>query len=474
MKPQTRWQQFLRRSGKPLHGVLVGLLVVQMATPCQAGLFDWLFGRRPTTVVCQQPANSCNSCCGERTIVNYAPQTVYTTNWVRVPVTTYRPVATTDPTTCCRVNYMQPTTSYVWQARRQPHVVYKPFMSRIANACNSCQTGATLPIPGYAPAGSIGSGISAPGSLGAIVTSPGPAPSMAPGAAPYAGSPYPASPYGNGAILAPGTVAPTTVAPNGAGLQPADTRPSLDPGAIVPQVNQRPTLDSSYLSPAYATPNYTAPYATPSYSSGPYTDYSTDYSTSAPTLAPPTDQSITTQRPATPPRASTEPYTKPLMTAPAAPGAKGSNNTDDGSATDNGAAPNPVPDPDAGARGQGPTWSPPTIRVPPVPRLLNPSDRTAALRPRMAAPVSWAKVRRAVYGGATVRPVQDDIQQPRQVPMTAAPQHAPSAKVESSDANGNSTESRGMTPVRLPNRPQPGSLRLINDPSMAPIGGTGS
>jgi len=171
----------------PLRIALVTVLCAQFAVPTQAGLFSRR--KKPAPTVVYQPV-VVGACCGcaTRPVVNYRPTTVYTTSWVRVPVTTYRQVATTDPTTCCRVNYMQPTTSYVWQSRRKPHVIYRPFVTHVANcvatACG-CSGGS---CPGSSPAFLTTAPAAAQGPL---VTAPGPAPAAVPAASPYPPSPYP-------------------------------------------------------------------------------------------------------------------------------------------------------------------------------------------------------------------------------------------------------------------------------------------
>ncbi|MCA9175358.1 MAG: hypothetical protein KDB14_12830 [Planctomycetales bacterium] len=376
--------------------VLPLLLIAQLATPCQAGLFDWLSPQPQTIVCCQAP--TCSSCCQNRTIVNYAPETVYTTSWVRVPVTTYRPVATLDPTTCCRVNYMQPSTSYVWQARRTPHVLYRPFLSRVANACG-CNGSCLTPGTGAAP-GMIGPLVTAP-SAPAIGTGVAPGTPTYP-ASPYPPSPYSAAPYGAtpyGAM--PASPTPAAVDPN---AEPADLRPRLDPGAIppgaIPQVNQRPTLSyPSSSAPLTTLPGYGYEQATPEYSY-PTTPYvapadSVGAGIGSGIVVPSGPGGATeVQRPSTesaaePPRASTRPAQPPAT------------NEADQNSTRNqsGPAPNPVPDPDANASPtpSAPAWSVPTFQPPNVPRLLNPSDRTASLRPRVVAPVHWATLRPATY-----------------------------------------------------------------------------
>lgn len=426
-----------------LRAVLCGLLMAQMATPCQAGLFDRLFGKKqPTTqIVCCQPATCCNTCSVNRTVVNYAPQTVYTTSWVRVPVTTYRPISTTDPTTCCRVNYMQPSTSYVWQARRKPHVIYKPFLSRVANACATCNAGGAMPQ--YAAPPGVGA-VSQPGATGNMIAAPGAAPEG------YSGSTYPPSPYN-----APGA----TGAPSAGAMTPADQRPSLDPNLpVTPQSTQRPSLADPAAAygthGGYSTSPYGQSTAEPPVGSG------VPPSVGEPTPAPgpprastkPLDSSITTKRPA--------PEAPQLMTPP-----KSDSNQRNGNGEHKqGAKPNPVLDPEASNRQPAPA---PSSNAPPVPRLLNPSDRTASLRPRIAVPVSWARVRPAVFSASSHREaesVTDDVRQPAR----PKPLPNPSSQRRQTTTGQPTTQpspSRPMEPVQLPRKR---AVRTIS-PKMAPV-----
>ena len=419
---QTTHMFVMTKPRSTFRAVLVGLMVAQLATPCQAGLFDWLFGKKQpvTQVVCCQPA-ACNTCCVNRTVVNYAPQTVYTTSWVRVPVTTYRPVATTDPTTCCRVNYMQPATSYVWQARRQPHVIYKPFLSRVANACATCNAGAAVPT--YMPPGVGATGVVAqPGQIGGMVAAPGAAPGG------YGGATYPPSPYESG-----------VAAPSPGGV-PADQRPSLDPNLqVTPQSTMRPSTDGYYY-------NYDGAYPAPT----------------APTYSDPsTDPPIGTGVPVEPPRASTAPVDSSVITkrpTPAAPPLMTPPKNESGQSESSGngkSVPNPVLDPEASNRSAAPV---PAYSAPPVPRLLNPSDRTASLRPRVAAPVSWSRARTAVFSPSAHRQApQDDVQQP-----ASTPDDWPT------EAKTGRKSARPMVPVRLPRRPVHPPTRTIT-PEMTPV-----
>src|SRR5688572_11752794 len=83
----------------------VGLVFVGEAKPFG---FGWLFGR-PQATTAMAPV--CNPCAPAMT-ASYVPQTSYRVSHVSVPVTTYRPVVSTDPCTGCQTTCMRPTTCY--------------------------------------------------------------------------------------------------------------------------------------------------------------------------------------------------------------------------------------------------------------------------------------------------------------------------------------------------------------------------
>ena len=60
-----------------------------------------------------------------RVVANYVPYTAFRTQWCRVPVTYYRPVASMNPQTGCVSTCMQPYTYYQMQARRVPYTTYQ-------------------------------------------------------------------------------------------------------------------------------------------------------------------------------------------------------------------------------------------------------------------------------------------------------------------------------------------------------------
>ena len=113
------------------------LLFGGFASNVQAGpLLDWLMGKNRVSAnpqVAYMPATQCQNCtvpC-QRQVGNYVRQTSYRTNWVQVPVTSYRPVATTDPVSGCTVTCMRPCTTYRWQAQRVPFTSYRPVVSTV-------------------------------------------------------------------------------------------------------------------------------------------------------------------------------------------------------------------------------------------------------------------------------------------------------------------------------------------------------
>jgi hypothetical protein len=124
-------------------------------------------------------ASPADPCCAPPQVqtVNYVPQTCYRTQYVSVPVTTYRPVVGRDPCTGCPVTCMQPATSYVQQARLIPYTTYRPVLSN--PCCGAATTGYVARYATYAPTASCGgcSGSAPPVTY----------------AAPAAGTPY----YGN-------------------------------------------------------------------------------------------------------------------------------------------------------------------------------------------------------------------------------------------------------------------------------------
>jgi hypothetical protein len=146
----------------------------------------------------------------------------YQTQWVAVPVTTYRPVPTVDPTTGLAVTSLAPCSTYRWQLQRVPAPSYAVGYAPAAVPSHYSQPVVVGP-PAYA-----GSVISAPGGCstcdGAYPSTPAyeTGPSLAP-----TPSPYPSVP---GVPSGPAATVPDYSVP-GAVTEPADLRPSLDQGA---------------------------------------------------------------------------------------------------------------------------------------------------------------------------------------------------------------------------------------------------
>lgn len=228
---------------------LVAAQFAIMADQAEAGpLLDWLRGRRcqraqralarcntcptPQTVgyapnaAGLQPGQcmtTCEQTCS-RVVVNYVPYTAYRTCYKRVPVTTYRPVTTSDPCTGCTVTCMKPCTTYTYQQQRVPYTTYRPVyrtetykvpVSYITNDCatGACATGACETCP------TCPTGVATPGCPTCNV-----APSM---------TTAPSGTLSTGGTYNP---VPATSTPT-----PADIPPSLD--SVNPQTQQRPAYD---------------------------------------------------------------------------------------------------------------------------------------------------------------------------------------------------------------------------------------
>ncbi|MCH7728570.1 MAG: hypothetical protein IH991_19120 [Planctomycetes bacterium] len=126
---------------------------------------------------------------GASSRVGYLPQTSYRSQWVRVPVTSYRPTIMADPTTGMQVSAMLPCTSYQWQLRRMPVTIYRrPFFSRLfggrayrvpaatptysSMGCSSCPTSSAIT---FAPSTFAPTMVSpTPATTGGAITTPGP------------------------------------------------------------------------------------------------------------------------------------------------------------------------------------------------------------------------------------------------------------------------------------------------------------
>lgn len=215
--------------------ILVSLIVTQIgfaATPCEAGLLDWLFHRRSCCrPVPAYPVTTAQSpCCGtqvlQRVVVNYAPQTTFQTRWEQVPVTYYRPLTGVDPNSCCPTTTLQPCTAMQWRARRVPVTCYRPIYSTVAVNALSPVTALAAPqasCAGCSPAASgYGAGQYAVPSTQVLPATPGA--------------------WGPRQFSDP---TPAELHPSDAGQEPADIRPSLDDSGF-----NRPDLGTtSRLSP---------------------------------------------------------------------------------------------------------------------------------------------------------------------------------------------------------------------------------
>jgi hypothetical protein len=157
-------------------------------------------------------AAAADPCCAPPQVsqtVNYLPQTCYRTQYVTVPVTTYRPVTGRDPCTGCPVTCMRPATTYVQQARLVPYTTYRAVLS------NPCCGAATV---GYTARYSAGVSYGAAASCGGCSGAAAPITYAPANSTPYyGGTPY----YGNAASSA--TISSPT--------DPASGVPTLAPPA---------------------------------------------------------------------------------------------------------------------------------------------------------------------------------------------------------------------------------------------------
>jgi hypothetical protein len=99
------------------------------------------FWHRPAPVVAAAPVQQ----------VNYVPQTCYRTVFSPVPVTTFRPITTTDPCTGCPVTSLSPVTTVVQRPVVVPYTTFRPVvttvMMPIAPACPACSACSTCQAP---------------------------------------------------------------------------------------------------------------------------------------------------------------------------------------------------------------------------------------------------------------------------------------------------------------------------------------
>ena len=210
---------------RPIRAGLVACLATAfLAQPAESqAIFHWFSNccggsTTPTYAAAplyQAAPAAADPCCSPPQVsqtVNYVPQTCYRTQYVSVPVTTYRPVVGRDPCTGCPVTCMRPATTYVQQARLIPYTTYRMVLSNPccgaastvgytarysagvsyapAASCGGC-SGAAPPITYAAPAASTPYYGNAPYSgsapSGTIISSPTDAASSQPTLAPPAG-----------------------------------------------------------------------------------------------------------------------------------------------------------------------------------------------------------------------------------------------------------------------------------------------
>ncbi len=139
-----------------LLSVACAALTLGAARPAQACCLCHLFGG----CGCAAPAPAAT--CAPPYQVNYVPQTCYRTMYSSVPVTSYRPVTSSDPCTGCPVTSYMPVTSYVQKPVVVPYTTYRPvYTAAYAPACgcstcgcSACGTGAcgAATATYYAPA----------------------------------------------------------------------------------------------------------------------------------------------------------------------------------------------------------------------------------------------------------------------------------------------------------------------------------
>ena len=104
--------------------VLTSIVGIVLGPAAQSdACFGWLERWRERRAAAS-PACVAQPTCAPQ-VVNYVPQTAYRTQYVSVPVTSYRPTASYDATTGCPVTCMRPVTTYCTQARLVPYTTYR-------------------------------------------------------------------------------------------------------------------------------------------------------------------------------------------------------------------------------------------------------------------------------------------------------------------------------------------------------------
>ncbi|REK12869.1 MAG: hypothetical protein DWQ37_09565 [Planctomycetota bacterium] len=218
--------------GRTLAGALSLTLLSVSAEPAQAcRFFDRLCGKPTTTfyapvaapqpVCCARPV----TCCAQRPVVSYMPQTAYRTVYVNRPVVSYQPATACDA--CGRATtVMRPVTSYVRQAQMVPYTTYRPVVTSAPQpqACCGAPTATTVT---YAPAVSS-----------VQVAAPAPAPSCCGGGSTTTVTPAPSLSSSSTIIRSPATTAPATTTPTPSLGTPV---PTPDPSLNAPSTAPAPT-----------------------------------------------------------------------------------------------------------------------------------------------------------------------------------------------------------------------------------------
>ncbi len=354
----------------------------------------------PAPVACApQPRTSSwglGSCLGRRsssttTVARVPRQAYYRTSWKQIPVTSYRPITSTDPITGAPVTVMKACTTYTWQPTRRRC----GFFGRLFGRCDPGPA-ATTCTPTCAPtpcATQYVESSSCCGPASATVTPCGPTMS-APAASPYY-TPTPAAPSAGASVFPPVTLPPTNLAPpvgppSGSNVMPPSGSNVMPPSGRPQPADTRPSL----LVPGTpGTSSGIAPPQPPSTSS--YTPSPSHWNNGIPgTVTPPANDAGTagTSRPSpTAPHASVN----RMVPLPAASGPVLPRNNMNL---------RPVPDPDA-----KPTLHEDNANAP---HLLDPRDQSASLRASQAwayTTISWSQPQQRVPRRVTAR--------------TAKPQH---------------------------------------------------
>lgn len=207
--------------------VILALVAASSLLPArsaQAGpLLDWILGKRQNTTTalpvagCPTPGActmTCQQTC-QRVAVNYVPHTEYRAQWTQVPVTTYRPQTTVDPVAGCQITCMKPCTTYEWRVQSTPYTTYRPVYSTYTvqmPATTSYYSGATATTSGCSTCGI-----------------PAASSTVLPGTTTLPSSTVPSTTWGGQSVGVPGS----SVIIGSPGV-PADTRPTLTPGAFTP------------------------------------------------------------------------------------------------------------------------------------------------------------------------------------------------------------------------------------------------